>query len=463
MEQLTAFVLELEKFMYSEWFVVALLGTGVLLSVRTGLIQFRKMGAAWKMIFQGAFNKQEQEHEGDITPFQALSTALAATVGLGNIAGVATALALGGPGAIFWMWITALLGMATIYGEAMLAIKFRSVAPDGSMAGGPMHYIEKGLGNRKFGKALATVFAATGTAACLLSTGCMMQSNSIALSFNSSFGVPFWATGIALSILTGLVTIKGIKRIGVVVEKLVPLMIFFFIGASLLILIIKFRQIPAQLALIVRSAFQPMAAVGGFAGAGVIAAMQFGVSRGVLSNEAGLGSSPIAHGAAKEEDPDKQGILAMNGVFIDTIIVCTMTALVILISGKWTSGMTSTPLAAAAFESVIPHGHLIVTFSALLFGFSTLLGWSYYGEQCIQYLLGLRIVHFYRFVFILFVFTGAVIKLELVWSIGTIANACMALPNLVGLVALSGVVGSIALNRRGSAGPPDRDIPAPGN
>ncbi len=448
MERLIAFVLELEKFMYSEWFVITLLGTGLLLSFRTGFIQFRKMGTAWKMILKGAFGKQERDQTGDITPLQALSTALAATVGLGNIAGVATALALGGPGAIFWMWITALVGMATVYGEAMLAIKFRSVAPDGSMAGGPMHYIEKGLKNKRFGKMLAVTFAGTGTAACLLSTGCMMQSNSIALSFNTSFGVPFWVSGIGLAVLTGLVTINGIKRIGVVVEKLVPFMIFFFIGASLVILILNFSQIPAQLLLICKSAFQPMAPVGGFAGASMIAAMQFGVSRGVLSNEAGLGSSPIAHGAAKEEDPDQQGILAMNGVFIDTILVCTMTALVILISGEWTSGLTSTNLAAAAFESVIPHGHLIVTFSALLFGFSTLLGWSYYGEQCIQYLLGLRIVTFYRFVFILFVFIGAVIKLDLVWSLGTIANACMALPNLVGLIALSGVVGTIALGRR---------------
>ncbi len=448
MEKLTAFVLELEKFVYSEWFVITLLGTGLLLSFRTGFIQFRKMGAAWKMIFKGVFEKQERNQAGDITPLQALSTALAATVGLGNIAGVATALALGGPGAIFWMWITALVGMATIYGEAMLAIKFRSVAPDGSMAGGPMYYIEKGLKNPRFGKFLATVFAGTGTAACLMSTGCMMQSNSIALSFNSSFGVPFWVTGVGLAALTALVTIKGIKRIGVVVEKLVPFMILSFIGASLLILLLKFQEIPAQLLLICRSAFQPMAPVGGFAGAGVIAAMQFGVSRGVLSNEAGLGSSPIAHGAAKEEDPDKQGILAMNGVFIDTLVVCTMTALVILISGKWTSGLTSTDLAAAAFESVIPHGHLVVTFSALLFGFSTLLGWSYYGEQCIQYLLGQRIVTFYRCIFILFVFIGAVIKLDLVWSLGTIANACMALPNLIGLIALSPVVGKIALKRR---------------
>ena len=452
MEKITGFVLDLERFMYSEWFVITLLGTGLLLSIRTRFIQFRKIGTAWKMIFKGAFQKEEELHkEGDISPFQALNTALAATVGLGNIAGVATALALGGPGAIFWMWMTALFGMATIYGEAMLALKFRSIAEDGSMAGGPMYYISKGLKKAHGGKILAAVFAVTGSMACLLSTGCMMQSNSIALSFNSSFGVPYWVSGVVISVFTGLVTIGGIKRIGKVVEKLVPFMILFFISASMLILLIKIREIPENLILIVRSAFKPSAAIGGFAGASVIAAMQYGVSRGALSNEAGLGSSPIAHGAAKEDDPDRQGILAMNGVFIDTIIICTISALVILTSGKLATGMTSTELAAAAFGSVIPHGHLIVVFSALLFGFSTLLGWSYYGEQCVQYVMGFKVVNFYRYVFVLFVFLGAVIKLELVWSIGTIANACMALPNLIGLIVLSGVVGAIAVKKNNSA------------
>jgi len=453
MDGITGFVLDLERFMYSEWFVVTLLGTGLLLSIRTRFVQFREMGTAWKMIFKGAFKKDEELHEkGDISPFQALNTALAATVGLGNIAGVATALALGGPGAIFWMWMTALCGMATIYGEAMLSLKFRSTAEDGSMAGGPMYYISKGLKNVQVGKILAMIFAVTGSLACLLSTGCMMQSNSIALSFNTSFGVPYWVSGVVISVFTGLVTIGGIKRIGIVVEKLVPFMIFFFVGASMLILLIKIREIPENLILIVKSAFRPTAAIGGFAGASVIAAMQYGVSRGILSNEAGIGSSPIAHGAAKEEDPDRQGILAMNGVFIDTIIVCTISALVILTSGKWTTGMTSTDLAAAAFESILPHGHLIVVFSALLFGFSTLLGWSYYGEQCIQYVMGFKVVNFYRYVFVFFVFLGAVIKLELVWSLGTIANACMALPNLIGLIALSGVVGAIAVKKSNSAG-----------
>lgn len=455
MDRITELVLELESFMYGPWFVVLLLGTGVLISCRTRFIQIRRLATSLKMVFTSAFRKDETVLlPGDITPFQALNTALAATVGLGNIAGVATALVLGGPGAIFWMWMTALCGMATIYAEAMLAIKFRKVMPDGSMAGGPMYYISKGFKNPVAGKALAGVFAVTGAVACFFSTGNMMQSNSIALSFNTHFGVPFWVSGLVIAVLTGMVTLGGIKRIGVVVEKLVPAMIFLYIGAALYILLMNITGIPAQLWLIVGSAFTPSAAVGGFAGASVIAAMQFGVSRGALSNEAGLGSSPIAHGAAREEDPDRQGILAMNGVFVDTIIVCTMTALVIMLSGEWTSGKTSTELTAAAFAAEIPHGHLIVTLSALLFGFSTLLGWSYYGEQCVQYLAGSRIIPVYRLMFVSFAFLGAVIKLELVWSIGTTANAFMALPNLVGLIALSGVVGSIAMKRNSRNGGP---------
>ncbi len=340
MESLTRFVTEFERFMYSPWFVVTLLGTGVLLTIRTRFIQFRKMGMAMRLVVDGALHRnQGQGQQGDITPFQALSTALAATVGLGNIAGVATALALGGPGAIFWMWMTALFGMATIYGEAMLAIKFREVKEDGSMAGGPMYYIRRGLNESPIGRGLGTAFALTGTIACFLSTGNMMQSNSIALSFNSSFGVPFWITGLGLAFITGLVIIGGIKRIGVVVEQMVPFMIVFYVGAGLVVLLLRITHIPESLALIMRGAFQPMAPVGGFAGAGVIMAMQYGVSRGILSNEAGLGSSPIAHGAAKEEDPDRQGLMAMNGVFIDTIVVCTMTALVILVTGVWDSGL----------------------------------------------------------------------------------------------------------------------------
>jgi len=452
MDRLVELALRVEAFMYGPWFVCLLLGTGLLLTFRTRFIQFRRLVASLGLVAKSAFTKDKTLLPGDITPFQALNTALAATVGLGNIAGVATAIVLGGPGAIFWMWLTALLGMATIYGEAMLAIKYRSVMPDGSMGGGPMYYISKGLRNKKLGRFLGGAFALTGSISCFFSTGTMMQSNSIALILKTHGGVPNWVTGLALAVLTGMVTLGGIKRIGVVVEKLVPAMIFLYVGASLYILGMNVTQIPSMIWLIVHSAFTPMAAVGGFAGASVLAAMQFGVSRGALSNEAGLGSSPIAHAAAKEENPDRQGILAMNGVFVDTIVVCTMTALVILLSGEWTSGKTSTELTAAAFASEIPHGYLIVLVSALLFGFTTLLGWSYYGEQCVQYFTGIRIAPLYRSVFVLFVFTGAVIHLDLVWSIGTTANAFMALPNLIGLIALSAVVGRIATGRN--------DIPA---
>ncbi|MBN2289586.1 MAG: sodium:alanine symporter family protein [Candidatus Glassbacteria bacterium] len=445
LESLKETLTELEGLIYWPWLIPVLFGTGILLTLRTRFIQVRKMGAALSMVFRGVMGRDDTSlKQGDITPFQALSTALAATVGLGNIAGVATAVAWGGPGAVFWMWMTALCGMATIYAESLLAIKFRTVAEDGSMAGGPMYYLSKGLKSRGLGKTLALVFALTGSVACLLGTGNMMQSNSIATSFQTSFGMPFWISGLMIALLTGMVTIGGIKRIGIVAEKLVPAMIFIYIGAAFFILLLNVGEIPAKLWLIVRSAFQPSAAGGGAVGMSVVMAMRFGVSRGILSNEAGLGSSPIAHGAAKEDDPDRQGILAMNGVFIDTIVVCTMTALVILTAGDWTSGKEPTDIVAGAFQNVIPHGHYIVAVCALLFGFSTLLGWSYYGEQCIQYLLGIRVVKFYRYLFVLLVFCGAVIKVEVVFSIGTISNAFMALPNLIGLVLLSGVVAEIA-------------------
>ncbi|MFC1614492.1 alanine/glycine:cation symporter family protein, partial [Gemmatimonadota bacterium] len=435
----------LEAMMYWPWLISILFGTGILLTLRTRFIQVRKIGTAFRLIFSGAMGKDDSSlKKGDISPFQALSTALAATVGLGNIAGVATAVAWGGPGAIFWMWITALLGMATIYAESILAIKFRSVAEDGSMAGGPMYYLSKGLKAKGLGKIMAIVFALTGSIACLLGTGNLMQSNSIATSFQTSFGMPFWISGLMIAGLTGMVTIGGIKRIGIVAEKLVPSMIFIYITAATIVLLFNIGEIPAKLWLIVKCAFDPSAAGGGVAGMSIIMAMRYGVSRGILSNEAGLGSSPIAHGAAKEEDPDRQGILSMNGVFIDTIIVCTMTALVILVAGDWTSGKDPTDIVASAFESVMPGGHYIVAVCALLFGFSTLLGWSYYGEQCIQYLLGIRVVKFYRYLFVLLVFCGAVIKVEVVFSIGTISNVFMALPNLIGLIFLSGVVAEIA-------------------
>jgi len=448
LESLKDTLSQFEAIMYWPWLIPVLFGTGVLLTLRTRFIQVRKMGTAFKMVFRGALGRDDSSQKtGDISPFQALSTALAATVGLGNIAGVATAVHLGGPGAVFWMWMTALCGMATIYAESILSIKFRSVAEDGSMSGGPMYYLAKGLKFKGLGKVLGLIFALTGSVACLLGTGNMMQSNSIATSFQTSFGMPFWASGLMIAALTGIVTIGGIKRIGIVAEKLVPTMIIIFIGTALVVLLVNIGEIPAKLWLIVESAFNPSAAGGGAVGMSMVMTMRYGVSRGILSNEAGLGSSPIAHGAAKEDDPDRQGILAMNGVFIDTIVVCTITALVILIAGDWTSSEAPTDIVASAFESVIPRSHYIVAVCALLFGFSTLLGWSYYGEQCIQYLLGIRVVKFYRYLFVMLVFCGAVIKVEVVFSVGTISNVFMAMPNLIGLILLSGLVAEIATGR----------------
>ena len=310
----------------------------------------------------------------------------------------------------------------------------------------PMYYLTKGFKNKKLGSVLGFCFALAGALAALLGTGNLMQSNSIATSFQTSFGINSWVSGVIIAVLTGAVTIGGIRRVGMVAEKLVPTMIFLYIGACLLIIGVNIAKVPEMLALVFKSAFNAGAVGGGAAGAGILIAMQYGISRGILSNEAGLGTSPIAHGAAREKDPDRQGLLSMNGVFIDTLVVCTMTALVILVAGDWHSGLNPTDVVVSAFETVIPHGHLVVTLCALLFGFSTLLGWSYYGEQCIQYLLGIRVVTMYRYLFVLLVFAGAVTRIEIVWSIGTIAIAFMALPNLFGLLILSPLVGKLTGN-----------------
>ena len=422
--------------------MVLLLGTGILLTVRTRFIQLRRFGASWRLLLMGALGKEySRGHKGDISPFQALSSVIANTVGMGNIAGVATAIYLGGPGAVFWMWMTALCGMATMYSETLLSIKFRTTAGDGTMAGGPMYYMSRGIKNIRLGAVLAFMFALAGAAAALLGD-VMIQSNSIALVFKHSFGVPEVLSGLVIASLTGLVTIGGIKRIGTVAEKLVPLMILLFVGGSVLILLIKIREIPATLYLIIQSAFNPTAAAGGFAGAGVIRTIQYGVSRGLYSNEAGWGCSPIFHGAAKEEDAQRQGILSMNGVFIDTMIVCTMTALVILVTGVWTGGETSTALTAAAFGSVLPGGEMLVAVCSLLFGLSTVFVGCYYREQILQFLFGIRPARAYRYLYVVLVYLGTVFRVEFVWSLSLILIAFMTLPNLVGLIALSGVVSS---------------------
>ena len=417
---------------------------GLWLTIKSGFIQFRRLGEGMKLIFAGFLGKKigKKKREGDVSPFAALSTALAATVGNGNIGGVATALFTGGPGAIFWMWICGFVGMATKYSEAMLGVKYREKYPDGSIAGGPMYYIKNGLPFKRVAKILAAVFAVCGAFAALFGTGNMMQANQMALAFHSEVGVPKYITGIIITFFVGLVIIGGIKRIGAVAERLVPIMIIIYFIFGFIVIFSHITEIPRVFLLIFEKAFSPTAAAGGFLGAGVKLAIQHGFRRGLLTNEAGLGSAPIAHAAAQTPSPIHQGLIGVGEVFIDTIVVCTITALINLSTGMWQSGLDGTAMTAASFSKSVPIiGGLVVAFSSLLFGYSTLLGWYYYGEQCMKYLFGLRITLPYRVIFVLLIFTGSVISLKLAFYIGDIANALMAFPNLIGLLLMSGTVG----------------------
>lgn len=394
---------------------------------------WRKIGHGFKLLFSG----QADKNKGDISPFQALMTALSATIGTGNIAGVATAIFLGGPGAIFWMWVTALFGMATKYGEAVLAVKYREVDSRGKRQGGPMYYIKNGLGDNW--KWLGFLFALFGTVAAF-GIGNMVQSNSVADALESNFHIDPMITGIVLAVLVGLVIIGGVTRIGEVAGKLVPIMAIAYIVGSLVVIFANFDQIGNAFGLIFSSAFSGTAATGGFAGAAVWAAIRFGVARGVFSNEAGLGSAPIAHAAAQTDDPVRQGMIAMLGTFIDTIIVCTMTALVIILTGAWTSGETGASLSTLAYGQGLAGANYIVTIGLVVFAFTTLIGWSYYGERCAEYIFGTAIIVPYRIVWVVAVMTGALIKLNFVWLLADVMNGFMAIPNLIALALLSPVI-----------------------
>lgn len=422
------------SFIWGPVMLVLLLGVGLYLTVGMRALPWRRLGTALAEMWRGRRSKEE----GDITPFQALMTALSGAIGTGNIAGVATAITLGGPGAIFWMWITALIGMATSFSEAYLAVRFRERDWQGNHMGGPMYYIHNGLGPRW--KWLATAFALFAMIAAF-GIGNMVQANSVADAVNSSFGVPALVTGIILSVLTGAVILGGIKRIGEVAGKLVPFMAIAYVTGALVVIISAIDQVPAALAMIVNDAFTGTAAAGGFAGASVWAALRFGIARGVFSNEAGLGSTPMAHAAAQTSDPVRQGMVAMLGTFIDTIIVCTMTALVILITGAWTSGETGASLSALAFNTALPGpGDWIVSVGLILFAYSTLLAWSYYGERCAEYLFGSRIIRPYRMLWLVIIIVGAVGQLSLIWLIADLMNGLMAIPNLIALALLSPLV-----------------------
>ncbi|OPY29208.1 MAG: Sodium:alanine symporter family protein [Methanocella sp. PtaU1.Bin125] len=430
--------------------LVLLVGTGVLLTLRLRGLQFRQLSLAFGRLIH-SIRTRHGEGEGDIPAFHALCTALSATVGTGNIAGVATAIVLGGPGALFWMWVTALVGMVTKYSEAVLSLKYRTKNPDGTMSGGPMYYIEKGLKM----KWLAVLFALFGMIAAF-GIGSMTQANSVTLAITSqvsvggnvdlpvvgSISVLSLVIGIVLVVITALVTFGGIKRIGEVAAVLVPFMAVLYIAGGLLVLALNFSKIPDALALVFTYAFTPYAVAGGAVGYAVSQAVRYGMARGVFSNEAGLGSAPIAYAAAKTKSPVNQGLIAITEVFIDTLIICSITGLVVLTSGLWDDGAyTSTGLTIQAFgNSLGPVGLLVVTISAILFGYSTILGWAYYGEQCFHYLFGDRMKNVYKVVFLAMVLFGSVTRVGLVWDISDTFNGMMAIPNLIALVALSGVV-----------------------
>lgn len=407
--------------------LVLLVGTGIFLTIRLKGLQFTKLIFAHKQIFS-----KDVKSKGDISQFQALTTALAATIGTGNIAGVATAIFLGGPGAVFWMWMTGLVGMATKYSEAILAVKYRVVDEKGEMSGGPMYYIEKGLGWKWLGVAFA-IFGAIAA----FGIGNMVQSNSVAAAVNESFNIAPAVTGIVLVVLTALVVLGGIKSIGRVTAYIVPIMAAFYVIGGIIILLLNASAVPSALSLIFTEAFTGSAAAGGAIGA----AIRFGVARGVFSNEAGLGSAPIAAAAAKTDYPGRQALVSMTQTFIDTIVVCTITALAIITSGALATGETGAALTTIAFNEGLPgSGGMIVAISIIFFAYSTILGWCYYGEKCLEYLLGVNAVKFYRYLFVAAVFVGAVVQLELVWTFADVMNGLMAVPNLIGLLGLSGVV-----------------------
>lgn len=434
MNQVESILNEVSTVVWGPIMLVFLLGIGIYLTFGLRFFTWRNIASAIKMLWAG----RTSDKKGDITPFQALMTALSATIGTGNIAGVATAITLGGPGAIFWMWVTALFGMATKYAEAVLAVKYREVDDRGRFVGGPMYYIKNGL--KTHWRWLATAFAFFGAIAAF-GIGNMVQANSVADAVNSLFQIPSYYTAAILTLLSAVVILGGIQRIAEVAAKLVPIMASAYIAAALFIIISEYQEIPQAFMLIFTHAFSETAAVGGFVGATVWAAIRFGVARGIFSNEAGLGSAPIAHAAAKTNHPVKQGMVAMLGTFIDTTLVCTMTALVIILSGAWTTGVSGAALSSLAFTNTLPVlGGYIVVFGLVVFAFTTILGWSYYGERCAEYLWGTKIIWPYRVLWLCAIPVGAMSKLTVVWLVSDILNGLMAIPNLIALVLLSPVI-----------------------
>lgn len=423
-----------DSFIWGPPLLILLVGTGILLTVRLNLLQVFKLPKALKLIF-----KAQNAGNGDIDSFKALCTALSATVGTGNIVGVATAIAAGGPGAIFWMWMAAFFGMATKYAEGLLAVKYREVDAKGEIAGGPMFYIKNGMGERY--KWLGAFFAVAGVLVAFFGIGTFAQVNSIVEITRMTIGVdPMW-TAAVLTVLVAAITLGGLKSIAAAASKIVPAMAVIYFVSTIGVLIFFADRIPDAVATIISGAFSGTAAAGGFLGSTVALAMRNGIARGVFSNESGLGSAPIVAAAAKTKWPAEQGLISMTGTFIDTIIICTLTGLTIVVSGEWLNGLNGAALTNAAFVGAFPaFGGYMLMVGLVLFAFTTILGWNYYGERCMIYLVGTKGVLPYRVIFIILVASGAFLKLEAIWVLADIVNGLMAIPNLIALLALSGTV-----------------------
>ncbi|KZL26722.1 Amino-acid carrier protein AlsT [Pseudovibrio sp. Ad37] len=434
MEIMTNILGEINSIVWGPVMLIAILGVGLFLQIGLKLMPIFKLGTGFSLLWKG----RQGEGGGEISPFNALMTSLSATIGTGNIAGVATAVFLGGPGALFWMWMTALVGMATKYAEAVLAVKYRERDNAGNFVGGPMYYIKNGLGRKWYW--LAPTFAAFGAVAAF-GIGNGVQANSVANVLNENFSIPAQATAVVLMALTAAVILGGVTRIGNVAGKLVPFMAIAYIAAGLVVLIINIDSIGAAVQTVFAQAFTSTAAEGGFAGAAVWAAIRFGVARGVFSNEAGLGSAPIAHAVAETKSPVNQGLIAMLGTFIDTIIVCTITGLAIVASGVWTSGSSGAALTSLAFETSLPGvGGYLIAISLSVFAFTTILGWSFYGEKCVGFFFGPRALKPYRILWVVAIYFGATAELSFIWLLADTLNAMMAIPNLIALALLSPIV-----------------------
>lgn len=454
MESFIPILNAIDSFMWGPPLITLLVGTGIYLTIRLKLLQVFRLPKALKLIF-----KAQNNGRGDVSSFKALCVALAATVGTGNIVGVATAVKVGGPGAIFWMWVAAFFGMATKYSEGLLAVKFRSIDEKGEIAGGPMFYIRNGMGEKW--KPLATFFALACIGVAYFGIGTFPQVNAIVDSMQISFGFPKIATDVILTVFIAAITLGGLQSIAKVASGIVPFMALTYVAISLGLIILNLDQVPAAIAMIINDAFTGAAAAGGFAGSTVMMAMQNGVARGVFSNESGLGSAPIAAAAAKTKWPAEQGLISMTGTFIDTIIICSMTGLALVLTGVWQGDAAGAAMTSAAFASAYGFfGSQLLTIALVLFAFTTILGWNYYGERACIYLFGNKGVLPYRLIFIALIASGAFLKLEAIWILADIVNGLMAIPNLIALIALSGVIVAETnkyMNRHKKAAKPSAD------